>query len=170
MLSDGGFNGIARCEDEHDLESKHIFEDLFQIPFRWGFCCCDGSTGSVRNFILILIVICWSHWSWLWRKWRSWEFWNCGDTFLMMTLMPKTITMELLGVVVVLCGSGKHLEGPRWLTAIGQQGDDVQEYCKDKVNDVLLIGNSGCNANHLGQWNKVRCSVSSWRAIRCYLT
>ena len=29
MLSDGGFNGIARCEDEHDLESKHIFEDLF---------------------------------------------------------------------------------------------------------------------------------------------
>ena len=36
MLSDGGFNGIARCEDEHDLESKHIFEDLFQIPFRWG--------------------------------------------------------------------------------------------------------------------------------------
>ena len=88
----------------------------------------------------------------------------------MMTLMPKTITMELLGVVVVLCGSGKHLEGPRWLTAIGQQGDDVQEYCKDKVNDVLLIGNSGCNANHLRQWNKVRCSVSSSRAIRCYLT
>lgn len=81
----------------------------------------------------------------------------------MMTLMPKTITMELLGVVVVLCGSGKHLEGPRWLTAIGQQGDDVQEYCKDK-------GNSGYNANHLRQWNKVRCSVSSWRAIRCYLT
>ena len=34
---------------------------------------------------------------------------------MMMTLMPKTITMELLGVVVVLCGSGKHLEGPRWL-------------------------------------------------------
>lgn len=29
MLSDGGFNGIALCEDEHDFESKHIFEDLF---------------------------------------------------------------------------------------------------------------------------------------------